>query len=87
MGDHVGGGDERGEAVGVIGVMALDRDRDPLRHVPAPGQDPADQGVVDPELLAFLTQPMLGGVVDGVEITAVARVELGDHEPADVVDQ
>ena len=67
--------------------MALDRDRDPLRDVPAPGQDPADQGMVDPELLAFLAQPMLGGVVDGVEVTAVARVELGDHEPADVVDQ
>ena len=41
-------------------MVALDRDRDPLRQVPAPGEHPADQGVVDPELLAFVAQPLLG---------------------------
>ena len=50
-----------GEAFGVLGVVALDRDRDPLRHVPAPRQNAADQGVVDAELVAFVADPLLGG--------------------------
>ena len=64
-----------GEALGVLGVVALDRDRDPLRQVPAPGQDAADQRVVDAELLAFLAQPLLGGARGGVEIGLVAGVQ------------
>ncbi len=39
---------------------ALDRDGDPLWHVPAPGQHSADQRVVDAELLAFFAIPLLG---------------------------
>ena len=87
VGDHVGGRDHRGQAVGVLGVVALDRDRDPLRQVPAPGEDAADQGVVDPELLAFLAQALLGGAGDRVEVDLVAGVQAGDDQPADVVQQ
>ena len=87
VGDHVGGGDHRRQAVGVLGVVALDRDRDPLRQVPAPGEDAADQGVVDAELLAFVAQALLGGAGDGVEVDLVAGVQAGDDEPADVVEQ
>ena len=87
MGDHVGGGDHRGEAVGVVGVVALDRDGDPLRQVPAPGEDAADQGVVDAELLAFVAQPLLGGTGAGVEVDLVAGVQARDDEAADVVEQ
>ena len=87
MGDHVGGRDHRREAVGVLGVMALDRDRDPLRQVPAPGQDAADQRVVDAELVAFVAQALLGGARDGVEVDLVARVQAGDDEAADVVQE
>ena len=67
--------------------MALDRDRDPLRQVPAPGEDAADQRVVDAELLAFFAQALLGSARDGVEVDLVARVQAGDDEPADVVQQ
>ena len=87
VGDHVGGGDQRGEAVGVLGVVALDRDGDPLRQVPAPGEDAADQRVVDAELLAFVAQPLLGGAGDRVEVDLVARVQAGDDEATDVVQQ
>ena len=79
--------DHRRQAVGVLGVVALDRDGDPLRQVPAPGEHAADQGVVDAELLAFVAQPLLGGARDGVEVDLVAGVQAGDHEPADVVQQ
>ena len=73
--------------VGVVGVVALDRDRDPLRQVPAPGEDAADQGVVDAELLAFVAQALLGGAGDGVEVDLVAGVQAGDDEAADVVQE
>ena len=87
MGDHVGGRDHRREAVGVLGVMALDRDRDPLRQVPAPGEHAADERVVDAELLAFVAQALLGSARDGVEVDLVAGMQAGDHEAADVVQQ
>ena len=67
--------------------MALDRDGDLLRQVPAPGQHAADQGVVDAEQVAFFADPLFGGVGDGVEVGALARVQVHDHEPADVVEQ
>ena len=79
--------DHRGEAFGVLGVVALDRDREPLRQVPAPRQHAADQRVVDPQLLAFVAEPLLGGARGGVEVDLVARVQAGDDEPADVVEE
>ena len=79
--------DHPGQALGVLGVVALDRDGDPLRHVPAPGQDAADQGVVDAELVAFFADALLGGAGDGVEEGALAGVQAHDHEPADVVEK
>jgi hypothetical protein len=87
VGDHVGGCDHRRQAIGILGVVALDRDRDPLRQVPAPGEHATDQRVVDAELLAFVAQPLLGGAGGGVEVDLVAGVQAGDHEAADVVQQ
>ena len=80
--------DHRRQAFGVVGVMALDRDRDPLRHVPAPGQHAADQGVVDAELVAFFADPLLGRV--GRRRRSRPRSpgwRFDDHEPADVVEK
>ena len=68
-------------------MVALDRDRDPLRHVPAPRQHAADQGMVDSELVAFFADALLGGAPGGVEVGALAGVKLGDDEAADVVQQ
>ncbi len=68
-------------------MVALDRNRDPLRHVPAPRQHAADQGVVDSELVAFFADALLGGAPGGVEVGAPAGVKLGDDEAADVVQQ
>ena len=85
--DHVGGGDHPGQAIGAIGVMALDRDGDPLRQVPAPRQHAADQRVVDPELLALVAEALLRGPRGGVEVGLVTGVKARDHQPADVVEQ
>ena len=60
MGDHVGEADVGGVAVGVLGVVALDRGGDGAREVPAAGEDAADQGVVDAELAALVVQALLG---------------------------
>ena len=71
MGDHVGQRDHRGEALGVLGVVALDRDRDLMREVPAPREHTADQRVVDPQLVAFFAKALFGGVGGGVEVGAL----------------
>ena len=62
-----------GQPFGVVGVMALDRDGDLLRHVPAPGENAADQGVVDAELVAFFADPLFGSAGDRVEVGTLAR--------------
>jgi hypothetical protein len=43
--------------------------------------------MVDPELLAFLAQALLGGAGNSVEVDLVAGVQAGDHQAADVVQQ
>ena len=60
MREHVREADEGGVALGVVGVVALDRRGDRARQVPAAGEDAADQGVVDAELAALVVQPLLG---------------------------
>ena len=65
--------------------MTLDRDRDLRREVPAAREDAADQGVVDPELVAFFAEAFFRGIGGGVEVGARARMEAHDHEAADVV--
>ena len=57
------------------------------RDVPAPGENPADQRVVDPELVAFFADSLLGGAGDRVEVGALARVQAADHEATDVVEE
>ena len=60
MGEHVGEPDERGLAVGVLGVVALDHARDRARQSPAPGEHAADERVVDAELAALALEALLG---------------------------
>src|SRR6201999_1946421 len=46
-----------------------------------------DQRVVDPQLLAFVAQPLLGRARGGVEVDLVARVQAGDDEATDIVEE
>ena len=62
MDDQVAEPDRRGVAVGVGGVVALDRGRDAAAEAPAPDQHRADQRVVDPELAALAAHPLLGSL-------------------------
>src|ERR1700710_1114323 len=48
---------------------------------------PPTKGGVDAELLAFVARALLGGARAGVEVDLVARMQAGDDEPADVVQQ
>jgi hypothetical protein len=73
--------------LGVVGVVALDRARDRLGEVPAPGQHAADQRVVDSELAALVVQALLGRARGPVDLLGVARVGVHEHELADVVQQ
>ena len=85
MGRHVCRGDQRGQAVGVLGVVALDRHRDPLRQIPAASQNASDQSVVDPQLVPFLFEALLRGAGRRVEVAAFAGVQARDHQAADIV--
>ena len=84
---HVREADERGVALGVVGVVALDRGGDRLGQVPAAGEDAADQRVVDAELAALVVQALLGRAGRAVDLLGVARVRVHEHELADVVQQ
>ena len=87
MGEHVGEADERGLAVRVLGVVALDDAGDRLRQAPAAGEDAADESVVDAELAALALDPLLRGPRLAVDLTRVAGVGVDEHELADVVQQ
>ena len=87
MREHVGEAHEGGVALGVVGVVALDRGRDGVRQVPAAGEDAADQRVVDAELAALVVQALLGRARGPVDLLRVARVGVHEHELADVVQQ
>src|SRR4051794_17455336 len=87
VGEHVGEADEGGVAGGVVGVVALDRGRDRLGQVPAPGQHAADQRVVDAELAALVVQPLLGRPGRAVDLLRITRVGVHEHELANVVEQ
>ena len=52
---------------------------------PAPGEDAADQGVVDAELAALRGDPVIGGGAAPVEALGVARMQPGQDGTADVV--
>jgi hypothetical protein len=86
-GHHVGEPHDRGVGVRLIGVVALDRAREPDRQLPAAGQHPAHEGVVDAEVQTFGPDALLGGVRVAVDPLGVARVGLDQHELADVVQQ
>ena len=87
VGDHVGEADVGGVALGVLGVVALDRGGDGAREVPAAGEDAADEGVVDAELAALVVQALLGRARGPVDLARVARVGVHEDELADVVQQ
>ena len=87
MREHVREADEGGVALGVVGVVALDRRRDRARQVPAPGEHAADERVVDAELAALVVQPLLGRAGRAVDLLRIARVGVHQHELADVVQQ
>ena len=61
VGEHVGQADERGLAVLVVGVVALDGRGDAARQAPSAGEDAADERVVDAELAALAVDALLGG--------------------------
>ena len=56
VGEHVGEADERGLALDVVGVVALDRRGEPVRQRPAAGQHAADERVVDAQLEPLLVE-------------------------------
>ena len=72
-------------ALGLLGVVALDGLGDPGVDAPAPGQHPADEGVVDAQLAALGGDAVVGGAAVAVEALGVARVQAGQHRAADVV--
>ena len=85
--EHVREADEGGVALGVVGVVALDRGGDGARQVPAAGEHAADQRVVDAELAALVVQALLRRAGRAVDLLRVARVGVHEHELADVVQQ
>ena len=87
VGEHVGEAHQRGLAVGVLGVVALDHAGDRLRQAPAAGEHAADQRVVDAELAALALDALLGSAGLAVDLTRVAGVGVDEHELADVVQQ
>ena len=87
MREHVREADERGVALDVVGVVALDRRRDGPREVPAAGEHAAGQRVVDAQLAALVVQALLGRARRAVDLLRVARVGVHQDELADVVQQ
>ena len=87
VGEHVGQAHERGLAVGVLGVVALDHAGDRLRQAPAAGEHAADERVVDAELAALALDALLRRAGVAVDLARVARVGVDEHELADVVQQ
>ena len=87
VGEHVGEAHERGLAVGVVGVVALDDRGDALRQPPAAGEDAADERVVDAELTALAVDALLRRAGPAVDLGGVARVGVHEDELADVVQQ
>src|SRR5512132_1363722 len=71
-GDHVGDSDHGTHSLRLAGVVALDRLRDAGVDAPAPGEDAADESVVDAELAALLGDPVIGGCAPPVEALGVA---------------
>ena len=53
---------------------------------PAPGEDAADESVVDAELAALLGDPVIGGCAAPVEALGVAGMQAGQDGAADVVE-
>ena len=87
VGQHVGEPDERGLAVGVVGVVALDRRGEPVRQRPAAGEHAAHERVVHAELEALLVETLLGRAGRAVDLRRVAGIGVRQDELADVVQQ
>ena len=65
--------------------MAFDRLRYPCMHAPPPGEHTADEGVVDAQLTALPSHPLVRRGAAAVEALGVAGMEAGQHGPADVM--
>ena len=85
--EHVGEADEGGLALGVLGVMALDRRGHGTGQAPAAGEDAANEGVIDAELAALAMHALLGRLGVAVNLLGVAGVGVRENELADVVQQ
>jgi hypothetical protein len=73
---HVREADEGGIALGVVGMVALDRGGDRSRQVPAAGEHAADQRMVDAQLAALVVQALLRRARRAVDLLGVARVRV-----------
>ena len=87
VGQHVGQAHERGLALGVVGVVALDGHRQAVRQRPAAGQHAADERVVDAQLEALLVQALLGRAGVAVDLRGIAGIGVAQDELADVVQE
>ena len=87
MGEHVGQPDDRGLALAVVGVVALDHARERLGQAPAAREHAADERVIDAELSALGGQPLLWRAGVAVDLARVSGVRLHEHQLADVVQQ
>ncbi len=87
MGEHVGKSHQCRFAVGVLRVVALDHARDRLREAPAPGENAADERVVDPELAALGLDPLLGRTGLRMHLARITGVGVHEHKLADVVQE
>ena len=85
-GDHVRDADHGGHALGLTGVVALDRLGDARVDAPAAGENAADEGVVDAELATLLGDAVVGRGAAAVEALGVARMQARQDRPADVVE-
>ena len=85
--EHVCEAHERGLALDLGVVMALDRRRDRRRKPPAAREHTSDERVVDAELAALLVNPVLGRFRAAVDLAGVPRVGMEQDELADVVQE
>ena len=87
MGEHVRQADERGFALDLGVVVALDRRGDRRGQPPAPGEHAADERVIDAQLAPLLVDAVLGRPRAAMDLRGIAGVGVQQHQLADVVQQ
>ncbi len=87
MGEHVGEADDRGRALGVVGVVTFNCTTESRRQPPAAGEDATDDGVIDPELTALAHHPLLGRTGAAMDLLGIAGIGVRQDEFANVVKQ